>query len=77
MSIYLCMRPFEATARQKIVGSQTIKRFNAKVGVNKGRHQKKNTGLFGNFSQIADPPPLLGISTIFYRFFLVKLEIFG
>ena len=23
----------------------------------KGRPQKKNTGLFGNFSQIADPPP--------------------
>ena len=45
----------------------------------KGRLHKKITGLFGNFSQMADPPPPppFGNFNHFYRFFLVKLEIFG
>ena len=46
------------------------------VVADKGRLHKKITGLFGNFSQMADPP-ILGILTIFYQFLLVKLEIFG
>ena len=33
-----------------------------------GSTQKKNTGLFGNFSQISDPH----LSTILYQFFLIK-----
>ena len=39
---------------------------------------KKNHGIIWEFfPNVGPPPPLLGISTIFYRNFLVKLEIFG
>ena len=40
---------------------------------NKGRSQNKITGLFGNFSQMADPPPLLGTpySKKNYRLFCI------
>ena len=39
--------------------------------------KKKLRDYFGIFPKRRTPPTLLGISTIFYRIILVKLEIFG